>query len=208
MEYKLCAYSLFCIECRGGDTTNYLNDVIIPEKNTSGTIVNTITNSSIYTIDYRNFWNRDVNDPRIIINSDALPGSNQSSSNESAIYKQGYALGIMIDSVLRVTGASKVILLGHSMGGLAIREYLQRKENGIRKWWVDPNDTVSGHRVAKVITIGTPHLGTDVSNVPFTGIDYNSEAMRDMRITFHPEAELIFSGMLNQMYPQIFITKT
>ncbi|MEZ4821565.1 MAG: hypothetical protein R2942_03780 [Ignavibacteria bacterium] len=58
MEYKLCAYSLFCIECRGGDTTNYLNDVIIPEKNTSGTIVNTITNSSIYTIDYRNFWSR------------------------------------------------------------------------------------------------------------------------------------------------------
>ena len=174
----------FVLNARGGDTTNYLNDVIIPEKNISGTIVNTITNSSIYTIDYRNFWNRDVNDPRIIINSDALPGSNQSSSNESAIYKQGYALGIMIDSVLRVTGASKVILLGHSMGGLAIREYLQRKENGIRKWWVDPNDTVSGHRVAKVITIGTPHLGTDVSNVPFTGIDYNSEAMRDMRITF------------------------
>lgn len=174
----------FVLNARGGDTTNYLPDVIFPLKNTSGLTVNTISNSSIYTIDYRNFWNRDVNDPRIIINSDALPGSNQSSSNESAIYKQGYALGIMIDSVLRVTGAAKVILLGHSMGGLAIREYLQRKENGARKWWVDPDDTVSGHKVAKVITIGTPHLGTDVTNVPFTGIDYNSEAMRDMRITF------------------------
>lgn len=174
----------FVLNARGGDTTNYSEDVIIPEKNTSGAIVNTITNSSIYTIDYRNFWNRDINDPRIIINSDALPGSNQSSSNESAIYKQGYALGILIDSVLRVTGASKVILLGHSMGGLAIREYLQRKENGARKWWVDPNDTLKGHKVAKVITIGAPHLGTDVSNIPFTGIDYNSEAMRDMRITF------------------------
>lgn len=174
----------FVLNARGGDTTNYIDDVIFPEKNTSGTIVNTISNSSIYTIDYRNFWNRNVNDPRIIINSDALPGSNQSSSNESAIYKQGYALGILIDSVLRVTGATKVILLGHSMGGLSIREYLQRKENGVRKWWVDPDDTVSGHKVAKVITIGAPHLGTDVSNIPLTGIDYNSEAMRDMRITF------------------------
>ncbi|MEZ4821564.1 MAG: hypothetical protein R2942_03775 [Ignavibacteria bacterium] len=45
--------------------------------------------------------------------------------------KRGYALRIMIDSVLRSNGCFKVILLGHSMGGLAIREYLQRKENGI-----------------------------------------------------------------------------
>lgn len=174
----------FVLNARGGDTTNYTDDVIFPEKNTSGAVINTITNSSIYTIDYRNFWNRDVSDPRIILKSDALPGSNQSSGNESAIYKQGYALGIMIDSVLRVTGAEKVILIGHSMGGLAIREYLQRIENGVHKWWADPNDTVTGHKVARVVTIGTPHLGTDVTNIPFTGIDYNSEAMRDMRITF------------------------
>jgi pimeloyl-ACP methyl ester carboxylesterase len=174
----------FVQNARGGDTTHYLQDVLFPYRNVSGTAVNYITNSSVYTTNLRNFWNRNISDPRIILNSDALPGSNQSPSNESAIYKQGFALKIMIDSVLRVTGASKVILLGHSMGGLAIREYLQRRENGINKWWLNPNDFTDGHKVAKVVTIGTPHLGTDVGSIPFSGIDFNSEAIRDMRNSY------------------------
>ena len=143
-----------------------------------------ITPSSIYTVNFKNFWNRNNSDPRIIINSNSTPGSSQSTSNQSAIYKQGFALKILIDSVLRITGAAKVILLGHSMGGLAIREYLQRKENGIHKWWIEPSDTIDGHKVAKVITIGTPHLGTNVTSIPLFTIDNSSEAMRDMRISF------------------------
>ena len=122
------------LNARGGDTTGYLQDVIIPYKDASGNIVNKITPSSIYTINFSNFWNRNSSDPRIILYSNTTPGSNQSTSNQSAIYKQGFALKILIDSVLRITGASKVVLLGHSMGGLAIREYLQRKESGIHKW--------------------------------------------------------------------------
>ncbi len=103
----------------------------------------------------------------------------QSESNESAIVKQGYALSKMIRKVLQVTGSSKVILVGHSMGGLAAREYLQRREGGVHKWW----DEKEGHQVAKLITFGTPHLGSnaDLSVFQEFVIDNSSEAVRDLR---------------------------
>jgi pimeloyl-ACP methyl ester carboxylesterase len=196
------------INARGGDTTDYLQDVIIPLLDVNGNIVNRITSSSIYAINFGNFWNRNNSDPRIILYNNTTPGSNQSPSNQSAIYKQGYALKILIDSVLRVTGASKVILAGHSMGGLGIREYLQRKENGIHKWWIDPNDSINGHKVAKVITIGTPHLGTDVS-IPIPNIDFKSEAIRDMRNSFTSngsDAAYLF-GNLESNVPSSYYNK-
>ncbi len=87
-------------------------------------------------------------------------------SNESAIFKQGYALGKMIAEVLSYTGAEKVILVGHSMGGLAIREYLQRTDsNGQHIHYVNPND-IDGHQVARVATYGTPHSGSNTSPDP------------------------------------------
>jgi len=54
---------------------------------------------------------------------------NHPHSNAAAIYKQGFALGLLIKEVLEITEKEKVILVGHSMGGLAIREYLQRTNN-------------------------------------------------------------------------------
>lgn len=183
------------LNARGGDTTNYLQDIIIPQQDVNGNYVNTISISSVYAFNFGNFWNRNPSDPRIILYSSSTPGSNQSPSSQSSIYKQGYLLRIFIDSVLRVTGASKVILAGHSMGGLAIREYLQRTENGIHKWWINPYDPVNGHRVARVVTFGTPHLGTNVSSIPFTTVDFNSEAIRDMRYSFSSaNAPYLFSN--------------
>ena len=111
-------------------------------------------------------------------------------SNQSAIFKQGYALGKMIEEVLNFTGAEKVILVGHSMGGLAIREYLQRTEDGSQNsehvWWVNPEQS-EGHHVEKVVTIGTPHLGSNSSLWDFiipgrSGIpDLYSESVRDIK---------------------------
>jgi len=79
------------------------------------------------------------------------------------------------------------------MGGLAIREYLQRIENNIRKWWIDPTNQF-GHKVARVVTIGTPHLGSNAACDPTkkrittkSGIaDFNgtSEAIRDLTYEF------------------------
>jgi len=87
-------------------------------------------------------------------------------SNEAAIFKQGYALNKIIQEVLDYTGAEKVILVGHSMGGLCIREYLQRTdENDVHVNWIDPS-IPDGHKIARVSTFGTPHLGSNTSLDP------------------------------------------
>ena len=115
-------------------------------------------------------------------------------SNQAGIFKQGKALSVMINEVLNFTSAKKVILVGHSMGGLAIREYLQRKDDkGKRRWWVDP-DTENGHKVARVVTIGTPHLGSNswvdptrlrrAARSGITDLNGTSEALRDLKYSY------------------------
>ena len=54
-------------------------------------------------------------------------------------------LAAKIDSICAATGAERVVLAGHSMGGLVSRAYLRR---------------FGADRVAKLITIGTPHHGS------------------------------------------------
>lgn len=94
-------------------------------------------------------------------------------SNESAITKQGVAVNMAIQIVLQKTGRDKVILMGHSMGGLASREYIQNSTN----WQPDGQ-----HHVAKLITTGTPHGGYTGTNAGLvTGIESRSEAYRDLR---------------------------
>jgi hypothetical protein len=95
-------------------------------------------------------------------------------SNQSSIVKQAWGLKSAIDSIKKVTGAKKVILVGHSMGGLAAREYIQ---------------SYSNDDVAKIVTIGTPHQGADVTKLPdfflnWADIDGQSDAVRDLRTTF------------------------
>ena len=106
---------------------------------------------------------------------------NEVMSNQSAINKQGSALRDAIKKVLNKTGAKEVILVGHSMGGLASREYIQNKSN-----WQDDGE----HHVAKLVTIGTPNGGSDASNLIINtilkfkeGSDMKSESVRDFRIT-------------------------
>jgi pimeloyl-ACP methyl ester carboxylesterase len=97
-------------------------------------------------------------------------------SNQSAIAKQGIALKTVIQKVLSLTGRDKVILMGHSMGGLAAREYLQNSSN----WQIDGQ-----HHIAKLITTGTPHGGYTGTNIQLvTGIDGQSEAYRDLRKSY------------------------
>jgi pimeloyl-ACP methyl ester carboxylesterase len=52
-----------------------------------------------------------------------------------------------VDTLLGQTGASKVVLVGHSMGGLAIRAWMR---------------AFGTERVARIITLGTPHQGTQI----------------------------------------------
>lgn len=54
-------------------------------------------------------------------------------------------LGQRIEAVLAETGAQRLVLVGHSMGGLVARTFVQRHGAG---------------RIAELITIGTPHDGS------------------------------------------------
>jgi triacylglycerol lipase len=54
-------------------------------------------------------------------------------------------LELHIERILAATGAEKLVILAHSMGGLVARAYLRKHGT---------------HHVAKLITLGTPHQGT------------------------------------------------
>ena len=71
----------------------------------------------------------------------------------------------MIDKVLAANpNKEKVILVGHSAGGSLSREYLQRDNapTPSGRWWIGEH-----HRVAKLVTVGTPHLGSNFFGNPF-----------------------------------------
>ncbi len=74
------------------------------------------------------------------------------------------AYGPTIDHAVEVlckdTGSEKIIIVAHSMGGLTVRAYLRTHGSG---------------RIAKAITLGTPHHGTGLAN---SGIGINSRQMR------------------------------
>lgn len=59
------------------------------------------------------------------------------------------ALGRRIEAVLARTGRTEVDLVGHSLGGLVARYYVQRLDGDAR--------------VRTLVTLGTPHAGTSVA---------------------------------------------
>lgn len=65
-----------------------------------------------------------------------------------------------VDALWAETGHDRVIILAHSMGGLVARAYLRAEGDA---------------RIAKVITLGTPHNGTGLANF---GVGQNSQQMR------------------------------
>lgn len=93
----------------------------------------------------------------------------------------------------RATGAAQVALVGHSMGGLAIRAWLRAQGTA---------------RVARVITLGTPHVGTRADLHPLTPnslqMVYQSQWLRTlaaseteatralMQIALSPQDEIVY----------------
>lgn len=67
-----------------------------------------------------------------------------------------------VDALLQSTGAAQVILLCHSMGGLAARAWLRRHGT---------------ERVACVITLGTPHAGSTLASY---GMGINARQMQNI----------------------------
>jgi triacylglycerol lipase len=104
-----------------------------------------------------------------------------------------YAEGIArrIDEVLAATGSPQVILVGHSMGGLASRAYLRRHGSG---------------KVARLITLGSPHQGTLLARL---GLGPNARQMRigspwlgALAAPLPPASVSIYSCHDNYVFPQ------
>lgn len=143
------------------------------------------TSTSSFSNDYHDFTN--INNLKVgdyyYVNFDVdVNGStyfgdanNPIESNQSAVFKQGRAVRDAIKYVLQKTGSGKVILVGHSMGGLAAREYLQNSNI----WQSDGE-----HHVAKLLTIGTPHGGSNATSFGINSLNELSEAVRDLRSSY------------------------
>jgi len=160
----------FCLNDNGNN--NVANKLVYPTPNADIALYTDYINN-LFVGDFY-FLNFDVNNiGELFPSADGSP-FNDVLSNESAIVKQGIAVKLAIQIILQKTGRDKVILMGHSMGGLASREYIQNPSN----WQSDGQ-----HHVAKLVTTGTPHGG-------FTGlglsptIDFRSEAFRDLKNSY------------------------
>lgn len=68
-------------------------------------------------------------------------------------------LGQRIEKVCKATGADRVVLVAHSMGGLVCRSYLARH---------------GSDRVERLITISSPHSGSELARI---GIGKNAREM-------------------------------
>ncbi|MGX7666265.1 alpha/beta fold hydrolase [Flavobacterium pedocola] len=154
----------FCLNANGNNTTANKNFYPAPGADIAA-FESSVINGDYYLVNFD-------------VKVDGSFGTNVL-SNQSAIAKQGAALKKAVERVLQLTGKDKVILVGHSMGGLCSREYIQNTTN----WQAD-----NRHHVAKLLTVGTPHGGSNASDNPiavFTSVDRQSEAVRDLKTTYY-----------------------
>ena len=121
-------------------------------------------------------------------------------SGQAAAAKQGLAVADAVAEILDATGAPEIVLVGHSMGGLAAREYLQNPE-----YWPLDASGQPHHRVAKLVTSGTPHNGSnftvgwleDLGDLFGFDIEQRSDAVRDLRTSYFYSGEpgvFLFGG--------------
>lgn len=101
-----------------------------------------------------------------------------------------------VSELCRQTGAKQVALVGHSMGGLVIRA------------WLRTSDVA---RVAKIITLGTPHQGTQIDSRPKTPngqqMAWHSHWLKVLEGSESPEVRrlmhLAISPQDSIVYPQL-----
>lgn len=101
-----------------------------------------------------------------------------------------------VSELCRQTGVGQVALVGHSMGGLAIRAWLR---------------SFGTARVARIITLGTPHQGTRIDPHPKTPngqqMAWHSEWLKALEASESPETRslirLAITPQDSIVYPQL-----
>jgi len=90
-----------------------------------------------------------------------------STSNMAAVFLQAKALQLAIRRIGELTGKQKVILIGHSMGGLAAATYLVYGDpNKPGVTFLEENERLANPiSVAKLITLGTPFGGAGLESL-------------------------------------------
>lgn len=164
----------YCLNGDGADGTSTLDEVLPFTALPSG-------HADFFRINFEcnaagNCWSNTAS------NSDGI------FSGQAAAAKQGLAVADAIAEILDATGAPEIVLVGHSMGGLAAREYLQNPE-----YWPVDAEGFAHHRVAKLVTSGTPHNGSnfsvgwleDLGDLFGYDIEQRSDAVRDLRTSYY-----------------------
>ena len=113
----------------------------------------------------------------------------------ASIDKYAPILEAAVQALLRHSGQSKVAIVGHSMGGLASRAWLR---------------TYGPHHVARIITLGTPHAGTQIPQHRPTAngrqMAWASEWLQQLQATETAETRQLFRIAItpqdNIVYPQ------
>lgn len=134
------------------------------------------TLDQVQTIDqYDSSWPRVANGDIWEIDFDNPQDSN---SRNGAIYLQAKALSLALTSIKSLTGKDKVILIGHSMGGLACAAYVAGDPNPENQL----NHELYQDDVATLITLGTPFGGAGLAGIGniFPGIPFGANALRDL----------------------------
>jgi triacylglycerol esterase/lipase EstA (alpha/beta hydrolase family) len=100
-----------------------------------------------------------------------------------------------VSELCRQTGADQVALVGHSMGGLAIRAWMR---------------SCGTERIAHIITLGTPHQGTRIDPHPKTPngqqMAWHSDWLKALELSETPETRRLMHLALTPqdsiVYPQ------
>ena len=74
----------------------------------------------------------------------------------NSVVERGHDLALKIDAILEESGADKVNIIAHSMGGLDARYLISSLD--------------FGDKIASLTTIGTPHKGTPLSTAILNGL--------------------------------------
>lgn len=110
-----------------------------------------------------------------------------------SINAKGEQLKAVIDQIKRDTGSPKVIIVSHSMGGLVSRTYVQ----GIAVRSSGPGTIPYDDDVAGLLTIGTPHQGSDRARLNTELLPNSGCRLRETINKREMEPESTFFDILN-----------